>query len=79
LEQRKILPEEIKHQSFQTTTKASPCPSDAKDKDILEPDMLKVVTPTFYKNKFFYANRNAYKNAYQIIVLMKNFPKINLV
>jgi hypothetical protein len=37
------------------------------------------VTPTFYKNKNICANRNAYKNAYQIIVLMKNFPKINLV
>jgi hypothetical protein len=37
------------------------------------------VTPTFYKNKFFCANRSAYKNAYQIIVLVKNFPKINLV
>jgi hypothetical protein len=37
------------------------------------------VTPTFYKNKKICANRNAYKNAYQIIVLMKNFPKINLV
>jgi hypothetical protein len=37
------------------------------------------VTPTFYKNKKNCANRNVYKNAYQIIVLMKNFPKINLV
>jgi hypothetical protein len=37
------------------------------------------VTPTFYKNKFFCANRSAYKNAYQIVVHMKNFPKINLV
>jgi hypothetical protein len=37
------------------------------------------VTPTFYKNKFFCANRSAYKNAYQIEVHMKNFPKINLV
>jgi hypothetical protein len=37
------------------------------------------VTPTFYKNKFFCANRGAYKNAYQIIVHMKNFQKINLV
>jgi hypothetical protein len=33
------------------------------------------VTPTFYKNKFFCANRSAY----QIVVHMKNFPKINLV
>jgi hypothetical protein len=27
----------------------------------------------------FRANRSAYKNAYQSIVHMKNFPKINLV
>jgi hypothetical protein len=38
-----------------------------------------LVTPTFYKNKKNCANRGAYKNAYQIIVHMKNFPKINLV
>jgi hypothetical protein len=37
------------------------------------------VTPTFYKNKKFCANRSAYKNAYQIVVHMKNFPKINVV
>jgi hypothetical protein len=42
-------------------------------------DYWRGVTPTFYKNKKNCANRNAYKNAYQIIVLMKNFPKINLV
>jgi hypothetical protein len=36
------------------------------------------VTPTFYKNKNFCANMSAYKNAYQIIVLVKNIPKINL-
>jgi hypothetical protein len=33
------------------------------------------VTPTFCKNKNFCANWSAYKNAYQIIVLAKNFPK----
>jgi hypothetical protein len=33
------------------------------------------VTPTFCKNNFFCANRSAY----QIVVHMKNFPKINLV
>jgi hypothetical protein len=38
-----------------------------------------LVTPTFYKNKKNCANRGAYKNAYQIIVHMKSFPKINLV
>jgi hypothetical protein len=32
------------------------------------------VTPTFCKNKNFCANRSTYK----IIVLVKNFPKINL-
>jgi hypothetical protein len=37
-----------------------------------------VVTPTFCKNKNFCANRSAYKNSYQIKVLVKNFPKINL-
>jgi hypothetical protein len=37
------------------------------------------VTPTFYKNNFFCPNRSAYKNAYQIVVHMKNLPKINLV
>jgi hypothetical protein len=35
----------------------------------------KSVTPTFYKNKLFCANRGAYKNAYQIIVHMKNIQK----
>jgi hypothetical protein len=39
----------------------------------------KAVTPSFYKNKFFCPNRSAYKNAYQIVVHMKNLPKINLV
>jgi hypothetical protein len=33
------------------------------------------VTPTFYKNKKICANRSVYKNAYQIIVHMKNFQK----
>jgi hypothetical protein len=32
------------------------------------------VTPTFCRNKTFCANRSTYK----IIVLVKNFPKINL-
>jgi hypothetical protein len=36
------------------------------------------VTPTFCKNKIFCANWSAYKNAYQIIVLVQNFPKIIL-
>jgi hypothetical protein len=38
-----------------------------------------IVTLTFYKNRKICANRSAYKNAYQIVVHMKNFPKINLV
>jgi hypothetical protein len=38
-----VLPEEIKHKSFQTTTEASPCPSEAEDKDLLELDRLKVI------------------------------------
>jgi hypothetical protein len=33
------------------------------------------VTPTFYKNKIFCPHRSAY----QIVVHMKNFSKINLV
>jgi hypothetical protein len=33
------------------------------------------VIPTFYKNKKICANRSAYKNAYQIVVHMKNFQK----
>jgi hypothetical protein len=41
-------------------------------------DGWKTVTPTFCKNAIFCANRSAYKNAYQIIVLVKNFPKIIL-
>jgi hypothetical protein len=36
------------------------------------------VTPTFCKNEIFCANRSAYKNAYQIIVLVKNLTKIIL-
>jgi hypothetical protein len=36
------------------------------------------ITPTSCKNKNFCANRSAYKNAYQIIVLVKNFQKIIL-
>jgi hypothetical protein len=44
------------------------------------PEMRRdIVTPTFYKNRKICANRSAYKNAYQIVVHMKNFPKINLV
>jgi hypothetical protein len=39
-----VLPEEIKHQSLRTTTEASPCPSEAEEKDLLESNMLKAVT-----------------------------------
>jgi hypothetical protein len=38
-----ILSEEIKNKSFRTTTEASPCSSKDEDKDLLEPDKLKVV------------------------------------
>jgi hypothetical protein len=31
-----VLPEEIKHQSLHTTT--PPCPTEAKDKDVLQSD-----------------------------------------
>jgi hypothetical protein len=37
------LSKEIKHRSLQTATKAPPCPSEAEDKDLLEPDKLKAV------------------------------------
>jgi hypothetical protein len=33
----------------------------------------------YFWKVYFCANRSAYKNAYQIIVHMKNVPKINLV
>jgi hypothetical protein len=39
-----VLPEEIKHQSLRITTEASPCPSEAEEKDLLESNMLKAVT-----------------------------------
>jgi hypothetical protein len=39
-----VLPKEIKHQSLCTTAEASACPSEAKEKDLLESDRLKVVT-----------------------------------
>jgi hypothetical protein len=35
--------EEIKHQSLRTTTEVPPCPSEAEEKDLLEPERLKVV------------------------------------
>jgi hypothetical protein len=38
-----VLPEEVKHLSLQTATKASACPSKAKEKDLLEANKLKVV------------------------------------
>jgi hypothetical protein len=38
-----VLPEEIKQQSLRTTTEASPCPSEAEKKDLMESDRLKVV------------------------------------
>jgi hypothetical protein len=39
-----VLPEEIKHQSLRRTAEASPCPSKAEEKDMLESESLKVVT-----------------------------------
>jgi hypothetical protein len=38
-----VLSEEIKHQSLCTATEAPSCPSEAKEKDLLESDRLKVV------------------------------------
>jgi hypothetical protein len=39
-----VLPKEIKHQSLCTTMEAPPCPTEVKEKDLLESNRLKVVT-----------------------------------
>jgi hypothetical protein len=39
-----MLPEEIKHQSLRAIVDSTPCPSEAKDRDLLELDRLKAVT-----------------------------------
>jgi hypothetical protein len=39
-----MLPKEIKHRSFGATAESTPCPSEAKVKDLLKSDRLKVVT-----------------------------------
>jgi hypothetical protein len=38
------LLEEIRHKSLRTIVKASPCPSEAEEKDLLESERLKAVT-----------------------------------
>jgi hypothetical protein len=38
-----VLSEEMKHRSLRTSTEVPPCPTEAEDKDLLEPDRLKVV------------------------------------
>jgi hypothetical protein len=38
-----VLPEEVKHRSLRTATVTPACPSEAKEKDLLESDRLKVV------------------------------------
>jgi hypothetical protein len=38
-----VLPEEVKHWNLQTATDAPVCPSEAEEKDLLEPDRLKAV------------------------------------
>jgi hypothetical protein len=38
-----VLPKEIKHQSLRTTAEAPPWPNEAKEKDLLESERLKVV------------------------------------
>jgi hypothetical protein len=35
--------EEIKHKSFRTMMEASPCPNEAEDKDLLEPNKIKAL------------------------------------
>jgi hypothetical protein len=39
-----VTPEEIKHKSSRTMPEAIPCPTEAKDKHLLESDRLKAVT-----------------------------------
>jgi hypothetical protein len=39
-----VLPEEIEHQSLRTIAEATPCPSEAQEKELLEIERLKVVT-----------------------------------
>jgi hypothetical protein len=39
-----MLPEKVKHWSLWTTTEAPACPSEAKEKDLLELDRLKAIT-----------------------------------
>jgi hypothetical protein len=39
-----VLLEEIKHQNLCTTAEAAPCPNEAEEKDLLEPDRPKAVT-----------------------------------
>jgi hypothetical protein len=39
-----VLPEEINHRSLRTTTEILTCPSEAKEKDLLESNRIKVVT-----------------------------------
>jgi hypothetical protein len=38
-----VLPEEIKHQSLQTTTETTACPNEVEENDLLESDRLKAV------------------------------------
>jgi hypothetical protein len=38
-----VLPEEVKHRSLRTATATPACPSEAKEKDLLESDKLKVM------------------------------------
>jgi hypothetical protein len=38
-----VLPEEVKHRSLRTATATPACPSEAKEKDLLESDRLKVL------------------------------------
>jgi hypothetical protein len=38
-----MLTEEIKHQSLRATTENTSCPSEAKEKDLLESDRIKAV------------------------------------
>jgi hypothetical protein len=38
-----LLLEEIKHQSLHTTAEVPPCPSEAKEKDLLESERLKAI------------------------------------
>jgi hypothetical protein len=61
------MPEEIKHKSSRTMAEASPCPTEAEDKDLLELGRLKVV-----------ANQQKYQAETKAHRDMKVKPKLSM-